>query len=168
MNNICYACFSAAMLPFVTDQLIGASSDELSSAVHWFYFFWHIGLFFTDVENLSVVMVDNKQYSNIATVLFTCGLSTALIIISDCLCLQWLDRTHKVTNPIKLIVQVLNYTRKHKYPERRSAFTYLDEEHPSRIDFGKEKFGGPFTEEEVDFVVHVCNFACYSSTLVGL
>ena len=152
VNNICFTCFSAAMLPFVTDQLIGASSDKLSSVVHWFYFFRHIGLFFTDVENLSVVMVDNKQYSNIATVLFTCGLSTALIIISDCLCLQWLDRTHKVTNPIKLIVQVLNYTRKHKYPEKRSAFTYLDEEHPTRIDFGKEKFGGPFTEEEVEDV----------------
>ena len=152
VNNICYACFSAAMLPFVTDQLIGASSDELSSVVHWFYFFQHIGLFLADVENLSVVMVDNKQYSNIATVLFTCGLSTALIIISDCLCLQWLDRTHKVTNPIKLIIQVLNYTRKHRYPERRSAFTYLDEEQPSRIDFGKEKFGGPFTEEEVEDV----------------
>ena len=76
----------------------------------------------------------------------------AVIIISDCLCQQWLDRTHKVTNPIKLIIQVLNYTRKHRYPERRSAFTYLDEEQPSRMDFGKSKFGGPFTEEEVEDV----------------
>ena len=66
------------------------------------------------------------------------------------MCLKWIDRTHKVTNPIKLIIQVLNYTRKHRYPERRSAFTYIDEEQPSRIDFGKEKFGGPFTEEEVE------------------
>ena len=76
----------------------------------------------------------------------------AVIIISDCLCRQWLDRTHKVTNPIKLIIQVLNYTRKHSYPERRSAFTYIDEEQPTRMDYGKEKFGGPFTEEEVEDV----------------
>ena len=76
----------------------------------------------------------------------------AVIIISDCLCQQWLDRTHKVTNPIKLIIQVLNYTRKHSYPERRSAFTYIDEEQPTRMDNGKEKFGGPFTEEEVEDV----------------
>ena len=76
----------------------------------------------------------------------------AVIIISDCLCQQWLDRTHKVTNPIKLIIQVLNYTRKHSYPERRSAFTYIDEEQPTRMDYGKEKFGGPFTEEEVEDV----------------
>ena len=76
----------------------------------------------------------------------------AAIIFSDCLCQQWLDKTHKATNPIKLIIQVLNYTRKHSFPERRSAFTYLDEEQPARIDFGKDKFGGPFTEEEVEDV----------------
>ena len=60
-----------------------------------------------------------------------------MIIISDCLCQQWLDRTHKVTNPIKLIIQVLNYARKHSYPERRSAFTYIDEEQPTQTDYGK-------------------------------
>ena len=30
--------------------------------------------------------------------------------------------------------------------------TYIDKEHPSRLDFGKHKFGGPFTEEEVEDV----------------
>ena len=30
--------------------------------------------------------------------------------------------------------------------------TYIDEEQPSRLDFGKHKFGGPFTEEEVEDV----------------
>ena len=100
----------------------------------------------------------------------------AVIIISDCLCQQWLDRTHKVTNPIKLIIQVLNYTRKHSYPERRSAFTYIDEEQPTRMDYGKEKFGGPFTEEEVEDVktvlrliplvicLSLCNLIAYSDT----
>ena len=85
----------------------------------------------------------------ISVVIIIFAVSLSVIIISDCLCQQWLDRTHKVTNPIKLIIQVLNYTRKHSYPERRSAFTYIDEEQPTRIDYGKEKFGGPFTEEEV-------------------
>ena len=87
-----------------------------------------------------------------AGVVVVFAIPLAVIIISDCLCQQWLDRTHKVTNPIKLIIHVLNYTRKHSYPERRSAFTYIDEEQPTRMDFGKEKFGGPFTEEEVEDV----------------
>ena len=42
-------------------------------------------------------------------------------------------------------------TRLH-YPERRSAFTHIDEERPTRMDYGKEKFGAPFTEEEVEDV----------------
>ena len=51
---------------------------------------------------------------------------------------------------MKLIVRVLCYARKHKYPEIRSALTYWEEEAPSRIDLGKDKYGGPFTEEEVE------------------
>ena len=70
----------------------------------------------------------------------------------DCLYHKWLDTHNKTGNPIKLIFQVLNYTRKNRYTRLRSALTYIDEEHPSRIDFGKHKFGGPFTEEEVEDV----------------
>ena len=32
-----FTCYSAAMLPFITDQIIGASSDELSAVVCWYY-----------------------------------------------------------------------------------------------------------------------------------
>ena len=148
------ACFSAALLPFLTDQLIGATADELSTLIHWYVWANNLGsgLCFTIYYvGLIPYFSDSEVTAGLAgTCIFAAGL--ALIIISDCLCQQWLDKTHKVTNPIKLIIQVLNYTRKHKYPERRSAFTYLDEEQPSRMDFGKEKFGGPFTEEEVEDV----------------
>ena len=58
----------------------------------------------------------------------------------------------KPSSPLKTAFRVLNYARKTKYPERRSALTYIDEEEPSRLDYGKHKFGGPFTEEEVEDV----------------
>ena len=64
----------------------------------------------------------------------------------------------KLVIPIKLIFGVLNYARKNKYPRLRSAFTYIDEEQPSRLDFGKHKFGGPFTEEEVEDVKTIFRF----------
>ena len=47
---------------------------------------------------------------------------------------------------------MLNYARKNKYPRHRSALTYWEESAPSRIDLGKDKYGGPFTEEEVEDV----------------
>ena len=159
------ACFSVAILPFLTDQIIGASSDELSSVVRWYVWTSDVGILLN--QSVRYLLV---YYSNIAGfyVPLVFAISLAGVIISDCLCQQWLDRTHKVTNPIKLIVQVLNYTRKHRYPERRSAFTYIDEEQPTRMDYGKDKFGGPFTEEEVEDVKTVLRLLplviCLSAT----
>ena len=49
-------------------------------------------------------------------------------------------------NPFK----VLKYSWKHKVPEHRSALTYWEEDTPRRIDLGKNKYGGPFTYEEVE------------------
>ena len=86
-------------------------------------------------------------------ILMTLGtLCFSAVLIMDCLYHKWLDTNNKTGNPNKLIFQVLNYARKNKCPRLRSAMTYIDEEHPSRIDFGKHKFGGPFTEEEVEYV----------------
>ena len=146
--NLGVSCYYAALLPFLTDQLIGTTSDELSAVVRWYFWTLCVG---SNMSELYLFVIFN--YVSIgAGVVVIFAVPLAVIIISDCLCQQWLDRTHKVTNPIKLIIQVLNYTRKHSYPERRSAFTYIDEEQPTRMDYGKEKFGGPFTEEEVEDV----------------
>ena len=53
-------------------------------------------------------------------------------------------------NPFKTVYKVLKYSWKHKVPERRSAFTYWEEDIPRRIDLGKSKYGGPFSNEEVE------------------
>ena len=63
-----------------------------------------------------------------------------------------LDTTPLLTNPVKLIAKVLNYARKNKYPRNHSALTYWEECAPSQLDLGKDKYGGPFTEEEVEDV----------------
>ena len=55
-------------------------------------------------------------------------------------------------NPFKLVYSVVIYAIKHKHPECRSAFTYCEDEPPSRMDFGKSKYGGPFTTEQVEDV----------------
>ena len=47
---------------------------------------------------------------------------------------------------------MLNFARIHRWPLRRSAFTYCDDEKPSRIDLAKERYGGPFTTEQVEDV----------------
>ncbi len=51
-----------------------------------------------------------------------------------------------------MVFKILNFARKHSYALQRSAFTYCDDERPSRLDFAKERFGGPFTTEQVEDV----------------
>ena len=41
---------------------------------------------------------------------------------------------------------------RNKHPQNRSAFTYCEDEVISRIDYGKSKYGGPFTTEQVEDV----------------
>ena len=90
-------CYSAAMLPFISDQLIGASSDELSAVVQWYYWAKHVGFCLCDII---LYLIIYKLGITFGAVLFF-AVPLAVIIISDCLCQQWLDKTHKVTNPIK-------------------------------------------------------------------
>ena len=55
-------------------------------------------------------------------------------------------------NPFQLIYKVIRYAINNKHPTCRSAFTYCEDELPSHIDFGKNKYGGPFTTEQLEDV----------------
>ena len=57
------------------------------------------------------------------------------------------------SHPFKLIIQVLNYSRKQRHSSHPiSAFQYTDNEAPSCLDRAKYKYGGPFTTEQVEDV----------------
>ena len=137
-------------LPFMIDQMIGASADHISAAVQWYYWTLSLGLV---LPILSLCLPTTQLQNNITEIFAVFGfLSLSVVLITDCLFHKWLDVHFKKNNPFKTIFQVLNYARKTKYPKHRSALTYFDEEEPSRLDYGKHKFGGPFTEEEVEDV----------------
>ena len=136
------------LIPFNIDQLIGSSSDELTAVIHWHNVGPVVALFFGKMISLETnnLLVSLLCYS-------VCIISVTAVLVSHNLFNHYLDTTPvNTSNPIKLIVRVLCYARKHKYPENRSALTYWEEEAPSRLDLGKEKYGGPFTEEQVEDV----------------
>ena len=129
------------LLPFNIDQLIGSSSDELTAVLHWHNFGPVIGIAFYSF-NIELI------YLLLASIV-----CVSAVLVSHSLFNHYLETTPVNTvNPVKLIIRVLCYARKHKYPENRSALTYWEEEAPSRLDLGKDKYGGPFTEEEVEDV----------------
>ena len=72
-------------------------------------------------------------------------------------------------DPCTLVYCILKYVWHHKYPDRRSAMTFWECNTPSRLDIGKSKYGGPFTEGDVEDVktflrimsVFICTFGFF-------
>ena len=90
-----------------------------------------------------------------------------MVLITHSFFKLWLETNPLIINPIKLIAKVLNYARKYKYPRNRFALTYCVEDYPSRLDLGKEKYGGPFTVEEVQNVKTVFRIIPLMICIVG-
>ena len=65
---------------------------------------------------------------------------------------RWFHSEPGHQNPYKSLYSILKFAKSHKHPLGRSTFTYSDACIPSRIDFTKERFGGPFTTEQVENV----------------
>uniref|UniRef100_A0A1X7UKP4 Uncharacterized protein n=1 Tax=Amphimedon queenslandica TaxID=400682 RepID=A0A1X7UKP4_AMPQE len=146
MVGLCKGC-----LYYTIDQLVGASADELSTVIYWHCAALPIQHSLFHLANCS----DTYKYHNLIMFILS-GVAVSLVLVSHSFFKHKLENMSLIKNPIKLIVRVLCYARKHKYPENRSALTYWEEEAPSRIDLGKDKYGGPFTVEEVeDYVPNV-------------
>ena len=85
--------------------------------------------------------------------IFPSFIQAALIIIGLFIIIKskshvYIDSTR--INPLENIFKVLHFAWKHKYPINHSAFTYWENDIPSRIDLSKQKYGGPFTNEQVE------------------
>ena len=143
-----YSSFTANIIQYNIDQLVGASADELSSVIYWHILSEPLVLFLLYL--LQCLFYSSKYFIMITFI--ASGVSVSLVLVSHSFFKHKLENISLIKNPIKLIVRVLCYARKHKYPENRSALTYWEEEAPSRLDLGKDKYGGPFTEEEVEDV----------------
>ena len=159
-------------VPFNIDQLIGATADELSNVIYWHCFGYPLG--YVLVGTMSCSFTDGLYRR--AVCLSGSGVTITVVIATYYLLRHHIDTTPLVGSPIKLIVKVLNYARKNKCPKNRSALTYWEESAPSRLDLGKDKYGGPFTEEEVEdvktvlrlFPILLCIFGCTAATVINV
>ena len=176
--------FEANAIQFGMDQMLEASSEQLADFVHWYSCFVNMGPLvhyyflvasFVYVSHCKIQLHDLSrnlyQYLSFFAI-FPAGLQFVISFI-------WLsfvyprnqyfnERIQRVSkNPLKIIYKVLQYSYQHKYPERRSAFTYWENDIPSRINLGKEKYGGPFTYEQVEDVKTVLRLLLLMVSVFG-
>ena len=163
LSTVGAAGIQSIAVPFNIDQMIGATADELSTIIYWQCFGLPFGL---SSAKISSCFITYKVYQQSVGICVS-GVAITIVMVTYYLLRHHLDTTPLLTNPVKLIVKVLNYARKNKYPRSRSALTYWEESAPSRLDLGKDKYGGPFTEEEVEDVKTFLRFLPLSICIFG-
>ena len=148
--------YQANFIQFGLDQLLEAPSTTLAIFIHLIMWVDNLGNFLIQVAFATVLCT--YQHHDISAVIFgtvhgiVLTLSLFIIAMIFCVSRSWFYSQPFGYNPYKTVVKVLKFAWKHKYPIQRSAFTYSDDEEPSRLDFAKERYGGPFTTEQVEDV----------------
>ena len=150
------AGFQANYVQLGLDQLFEAPSKYLALFIHCATWAFHIGSLPLQV---SVAFFYCSYFLNlslaVAFVFATPCIATSVLITLLVVARwkrQWFYSEPGQENPYRTVFKVINFARKHKYPLQRSAFTYSDHNIPSRIDFAKERYGGPFSVEQVENV----------------
>ena len=177
-----FSMYESNAIQFGMDQMLEASSEQLSSFIHWYFWCVNVGPLITYYVILSVYLVFTKcivkvdqNHDDISYLFGEIFLPIVCVQLALSLCgiifmfliPRWFNINQASKKPLKIIFGVLNYSLKHKYPERRSAFTYWENDIPSRIDLGKEKYGGPFTYEQVEDVKSMLRLLLLMVSLFG-
>ena len=152
--------YQANYIQLGLDQLFEAPSRYLSLFIHYAILAFHI----SEIPVMSVHFFKRYftkcHHINIGKheVWFVLVLTSLLIIILFALLLisfwkrRWFISDSGQSNPYKTVFKVISFAWKHKNPLQRTAFAYSDDYIPTRLDFAKERFGGPFTTEQVEDV----------------
>ena len=147
---------------FGLDQLQDSSTEDLLSYIQWYIWMYYCSSLVTELagnmlfyDSLKPGYIDTIRITGIAIIALVILTIVSLLIV--CLCVMrhrkvWFLLEPPVANPYKLVYKVIKFACQHKVPIQRSAFTYCEDELPSRLDLGKSKFGGPFTTKEVEDV----------------
>ena len=170
---ISFGMVEANALQFGMDQLTEASGEQLGRFVHWYFWVIQLGSFLAGMAGgISLMLLPHRymvHYIEFLTAVLATVSTLLLLLASVVVCVKKhsLNTARFSGNPLKNILRVLEYSWQHTIPENRSALTYWEEDIPTRIDLGKNKYGGPFTNEEVEDVKTFFHMLVVLLSLIG-
>ena len=157
--------FNANVIQFGLDQLHDRPTEHLVLFIHWYVILSYTGTELIRALASTLISLCFFSYWNLYDNLWVIVLSLPLamiviayfvLFISLCIAFRkrhtWFLSNNRLRNPYALVYRIISFAKSHKFPIRRSAFTYCEDDLPSRLDLGKEKYGGPFTTEQVEDV----------------
>ena len=145
--SLAFGGYQANVVLFGIDQLQDASTDEITSFISWY-----VSTYFSSGLVIKFIYICLGEAYNSLLPEFTVCICLTIMAVLTLFCDRIFLKEPITQNPFQLIYKVIKYAIKTKHPRCRSAFTYCEDNLPSRIDFGKRKYGGPFTIEEVENV----------------
>ena len=150
------AGYHVNVIPFGIDQMEGASGEEISSFIHWYYWTrnFNFGMIMQFAMQFAVqFFVVKQQDMNLYSLIIQMVFLTAAV----CLDFTFSSKLHKdakLHSSIKKVKDVSIFVLRHsQLVGHRKAHTFTYETPPARSDFAKESYGGPFEDEEVEEVV---------------
>ena len=167
VSTLAYLCgrivFLANVLQFGTDQLRDAPTWRSVLFLYAYYWCDNFSSLLTSSTNIpgheiimnhhyDTIVFDKLKASLYGAVIFTAILLSVIVILILHKKKHWLFTEGIGGNPYRLTWGVVKFALQHKKPLRRSAFTFCENSFPSRLDFGKQRYGGPFTTEQVEDV----------------
>ncbi len=158
LYTIGVTCFIVSILQLGLDQMPDASSSNIASFNSWILFSVYVSIWIGDVLYRGIwkcLRNEAGSYSSSSIQLWSLISVSCMgvVIVTDFFfAKRWLIIEPKTSDTIKIAYKVIMFAWKHKAPLNRSAFTYWEEDIPSRVDLGISRYGGPFTTEQVEDV----------------
>ena len=153
------AGFTSNIVQFGLDQLQDAPSNKLGAFVHTYVWASRVG--YAAFETIYAIKFCYFRASYhplmLKVLVYTlpegCFIALSALLLLNCFTHRMFNKERVNYNPYKMIFRILNFARKHKRAVGHpSAFAYCDTFKPSRMDYAKERYGGPFTTPDVEDV----------------
>ena len=146
------AGYQANFIQLGLDQLFEAPSQYLVLFIHYATWAFRLGSLHFLINFFMVICVNNQMKIVLGIVQVLIPIVLVILLLISYWKRKWFHSEPGHQNPYKTVYKVIKFAKSHKYPLQRSAFTHCDNSIPSRLDFAKERFGGPFTTEQVENV----------------
>ena len=137
------AAFQANIVQFGIDQLIDASSNEITSFIMWYT----MTIF---ICGISVQFSSSCSPKYVAVLVI--ALFLTLAIGSDLLFSHWLSKDHIISNPLPVIWKVIHFTIKAKCQRGWKKNNLQQHGLLSGLNIAKKLYNGSFTSEQVEDV----------------
>ena len=137
-----FGAFQANIFQFGIDQLLEASSTEITSFVSWYTL---------TIFACGITMQFSSSCHPHYAIVLVLAIHLTVALGSHYILGHWLDKEQMVFNSFPLIRKTVQYTIKNRHKWKR-LFALGNHSVLSKLNVAKTIFGGPFTSEQVEDV----------------